>query len=182
MSHHQASEGKNGALSSRAYELALANERDYHGCCQCVLAAVQDTMGNRDDTLFRAGSGLAGGMGLSGQEACGALVGSVLAISQLCGRERDEFDDPEGKRRVSYAYTRLMRKRFFDEYNATTCREILRAMHGRYFDLLDPADWAEFMKQGGHSTTCPRVAGNAARWAVEIILDNPQDFPQVKSR
>ena len=47
----------------KAYELGFRFERDYHGCAQSTIAAVQDTLGIRNDTVFQTASGIAGGGG-----------------------------------------------------------------------------------------------------------------------
>ncbi|GAJ17034.1 unnamed protein product [marine sediment metagenome] len=33
-------------LANKAYKLGFEYEKIYHGCAQCVIAAVQDTLGN----------------------------------------------------------------------------------------------------------------------------------------
>ena len=37
---------------------------------------------------------------------------------------------------------------------------------------MDPEDYAEFEKLGGHVDKCPVVSGNVARWAAEILIDD----------
>ena len=46
----------------RAYQLGFECGRIYRGCSQCVVAAVQDTLGIRDDAVFKAATGLVGGI------------------------------------------------------------------------------------------------------------------------
>ncbi|NIQ05495.1 MAG: C_GCAxxG_C_C family protein, partial [Candidatus Korarchaeota archaeon] len=50
-------------------------------------------MGIMNHDVFKAASGLADGLGLSGDGACGALVGGAMVISYLFGRERKDFED-----------------------------------------------------------------------------------------
>lgn len=76
------------ALAENAYHKAL----DYGCCPQCVLAAVQETIGIIDDGTIKASHGLSGGGGLMAQGACGALTGGLLALSAKFGRDRDKLD------------------------------------------------------------------------------------------
>ena len=48
------------ATLKKAYDLGFEYEKVYKGCSQCVLAAIQDLFGVRNDDVFRAASGLAG--------------------------------------------------------------------------------------------------------------------------
>ena len=41
---------------------------------------------------------------------------------------------------------------------------------GRSFNLWDREDYKAFLEAGGHTDKCPVVVGNAAKWAVEILL------------
>ena len=52
------------ALTDKAYELGFAYEKEYRGCVQCTIAAVQDTLGVRNDFIFKSASGLSAGGGL----------------------------------------------------------------------------------------------------------------------
>ncbi|MGC9523820.1 MAG: hypothetical protein ACP5HG_18360, partial [Anaerolineae bacterium] len=57
--------------------LAFRYEQTYHGCGQCTLAAILDTLGEFDtcaaDAVFEAATGFAGGVGLAGDGTCGAF-------------------------------------------------------------------------------------------------------------
>src|SRR5512135_3059081 len=75
-----------------AYEKALRYELDYGCCPQCVLSAVQETVGIVDDSVIKASHGLSGGGALCGQGACGALTGGLVALSAKRGRDRDKLD------------------------------------------------------------------------------------------
>ena len=62
-------------------------------------------------------------------------------------------------------------KKFKEVFGSTRCFDIQRKLMGRTFDLLDPKDWEEFLKAGGHTDKCPSVTGTAAKLAVEMILE-----------
>ena len=78
-------------------ELAYKYEREYGGCSQAVVGAFKKVVGGIGDDVFKAATGLAGGIGLTGN-TCGALSGGVLVLGHFVGREYDNFADPEGIR------------------------------------------------------------------------------------
>lgn len=157
-------------LLSKGYELGYSYEKTYHGCSQCVLAALMDVIGEADDQIFRSASGLAAGLGASGRATCAALLGGVMAISQRYGRERSKFDDVEGIRFRCYEISRKLLDKFESAYGSTKCGDVQIKLMGRSFDLLDPVNWDEFIEAGGHDTHCPGVVGNVVKWTLEVLL------------
>jgi len=165
-------------LSAQAYELGFDYERRFHGCSQCVIAAVHDTLGIRDDAVFKAATGLAGGGALTGRGACGGYAGGVMVLSQLLGRERARFDDPEGIRFRTFDLAKRLADRFEEEFGGTICRDVQVRVFGRSFDLRDPEDFLRFEEAGAHDDKCPDVVGKAARMTVEIILEAGLVLPE----
>jgi C_GCAxxG_C_C family probable redox protein len=159
----------NKALMKKAYKLGFEYEKVYKGCSQCVLAAVQDLFGEKNDDVFRAASGLAGGAGLCGDSGCGAYSGGILALSQLHGRVRENFLDPERTRRKSFDLAKRLHDRFIAEYGSVICRDIQQKILGRGYYLRDPEEFEKFEKAGAHAEKCPSVVGNAAGWVAEIL-------------
>ena len=164
-------ENRRETLLDKAYQLGSECSRAYRGCSQCVVAAVQDTLGIRDDTLFKAATGLAGGIGLSGIGPCGGLSGGVLVLSQLVGRERSNIEDPENVRSKSYDLAKKLVDAYLDEFGAIACRDVQIKKFGRPYYLRDPEEKKRFEDAGGHDEKCPDVVGKAARMTVKIILD-----------
>jgi len=156
-----------------AYDLGFKYEKEYYGCAQCILLAVQDTFGLKNEDVFKSASGLAAGIGLMGS-VCGALTGGVMALSLKYGRDLQAFKagDPEGKRLKAYEKTRKLYKRFEDEYGSVICRDIQKKIFGRSFNLRDPQEFKEFEEAGAHVDKCPGVVGMAAQWVAEIMLDD----------
>jgi C_GCAxxG_C_C family probable redox protein len=157
------------AIGRKAYDLGFQYEKVYKGCSQCVLAAVQDLFGEKNDDVFRAASGLAGGAGLCGDSGCGAYSGGILALSQLHGRTRENFLDPERTRRKSFDLAKRLHDRFIAEYGSVICRDIQQKILGRGYYLRDPEEFEKFEKAGAHAEKCPSVVGNAAGWVTEIL-------------
>jgi C_GCAxxG_C_C family probable redox protein len=164
------SEDEYEKLVSKGYELGYAYEATYHGCAQCVLAAIMDVLGGVDDQIFRSASGLAGGLAISSRGTCGALIAGIMCISQRHGRERSKFDDVKRVRTECHKICRGLLGKFQDMYGTTNCGDVQTKLMGRSFDLLDQVDREEFIKVGGHNNHCPRVVGNVAKWTLEILL------------
>ena len=154
----------------RAFEMGKEYEIEYYGCSQCVLAAIQDTLNLRNDDIFKAACALAGGLGVTGDGTCGALTGAAMAISQVHGRVREDFKDEQKQRKKVYKLARGLHQKFVEEYGSIICKDIQEKLMGRSYNLWDPEEFKEFEKAGGHKNKCPVVVGNAARWAVEILL------------
>lgn len=156
-------------LSAQASERARGYEQRYHGCAQCTLAGIQEALGVEDQLLFQAATGLAAGGGLTTDGACGAYNGAVLVMSSLFGRRRDHIGDDRDAAYQGFALARRLHNRFMDHYGTLQCRAIQERVLGRAFDLWDAEDKAAFEQSGAHAVHCPRVCGQAAGWAVELI-------------
>ncbi len=155
------------------YKRAFQYEAERGSCPQCVLAALKETLGVGDDSIFQASQGLTGGTSLSAQGTCGALAGGMIAISALIGRTYQEFSEGQRKRLV-FKYTKKLYNRFVEEYGSPLCCDVQKKIFGRSYVLLDKQQYEAFEKAGAHVDKCTRVAGNAARWTAEIILDELQ--------
>ncbi len=158
-------------LLEKAYKLGFEYEKNYKGCSQCVIAAIQDTLGTRDDRVFKAGTGLAAGGGLTGIGVCGGYVGGVMVLSQLCGRERSNFEDPERIRFKSFDLAKKLIDEFVREFGTIICRDIQTIKFGRPYYIRDLEDFNKFEEAGGHDDKCTDVVGKAAKMAVKLILD-----------
>jgi C_GCAxxG_C_C family probable redox protein len=154
----------------KAYRSGFECGKIYRGCSQCVVVAVQDALGIRDDTVFKAATGLAGGIGLSGMGPCGAISGGVLVLGQLVGRERSNIEDPENVRSRSYDLANKLVDAFLGEIGAFTCRDVQTKRFGRPYYLRDAQERKKF-EEAGAREKCPEVVGRAARMTVKIILD-----------
>ncbi|MFN2291568.1 MAG: C-GCAxxG-C-C family protein [Anaerolineae bacterium] len=74
---------------------------------------------------LRMATPLAGGLGSSHQETCGALSGGTMVIGGLLGRiTADEDDEP------AQALARRYRELFFEEMGATRCEPIRNWVQG----------------------------------------------------
>lgn len=156
-------------LEKKAYDLGVKYEKECTGCGQTTLAAVFDTLGIVNDDVFKAASGLADGLGLTGDGSCGALVGGSLVIGYLFGRERQDLPDMM-KPMQSYLLVKKLHDMFVGEFGCCRCSDLQKSLMGRTFNLLDPNEFKEAM-EFGMMDHCSKVVGTAARMATGIILE-----------
>lgn len=121
-----------------------------------------------DRGVLKSASALAGGIARRG-ETCGALIGAILAIGQLAGREAlgDREQYQKAMRLCGEAYLE-----FRKEIGHTLCAEIHKILYGKWFRLYDQQEYDAFLAAGGHAPDgCPSVCARAARIAASMILD-----------
>jgi C_GCAxxG_C_C family probable redox protein len=163
---------KENGVSQEVLDAAFNLARDYEqrctGCAQSTVAAALDTLGLKADDVFRAASGLADGIGLTGDGSCGALTGGVMILGFVRGRKREEFSDPFAAMK-SYQLAAELHQDFITRYGTCRCREIQERLMGRFFNLLDEKQLAEAMAYG-MLEHCSKVVGNSVRKTVELIL------------
>ena len=156
-----------------------AHEYDRHsGCSQGVLLALQEEFGIGSDEVFKAATVLSGGVARHG-ETCGALLGSLMALGLVVGREKMEDtqtyrDSMEPSADIIARYKEELKKQFgFEgELQGTLCKQIHAKIYGRAFDMTDKVDYQAFLDAGGHGDNgCLKVCGIAAEVAAEKILE-----------
>ncbi len=153
------------AVAEQAYQKALQYELDYGCCPQCVLAAVQETVGIIDDSTIKASHGLSGGGGLMGLGACGALTGGLVALSAKRGRDRDKLD--RGRFINNFKKGRELVERFRAEFGGVTCAELQQCFTGRTYDMWDEEQYRAFDAARGQQ--CARATATVTRWVVEML-------------
>jgi C_GCAxxG_C_C family probable redox protein len=162
-------------LLEKAFELGFSYEKEYRGCSQCSIAAIQDTLGIRNDFIFKAGSGLAGGGGLLREGLCGAYSGGVMMMSSFFGRSRDKIDDDREEKYCSFRMAAQLHDLYREKYKSVICREIHENIFGRSFDLWNDEDRHDFEEAGAHRDKCTTVVADASKWAVQLILDELEE-------
>jgi mannitol-1-phosphate 5-dehydrogenase len=170
----------------RAYELGFQYEREYHGCGQCALAAILESMDQFDETVFRAATALSGGLGLCGDAHCAALTAAALTVGMVYPRTRADFGGDRESKYRSFSMVQQLREKYIQRYGSITCHDIHRHELGRSYDLRCEAEREAFEAAGAHDDKCTSVVAQAARWAVEIIgaqvvldqLDEQQEHDQ----
>jgi C_GCAxxG_C_C family probable redox protein len=162
---------QNAKIIERALSLGFEYEKTITGCCQCTIAAIQDALSIRDDSVFKAGSGLTAGGGVSCEGSCGGYTGGVMVMSSVFGRRRDRWDGDKAEKDCAHRMARTLLDKFNQEYGGNICKAIHRRIFGRDFDLRDSSDRKAFEELGAHAGKCTSVVGKAAAWATELILE-----------
>jgi C_GCAxxG_C_C family probable redox protein len=149
----------------------------FSGCSQSVLLALQEGLGVGDRESFRAATVLSGGIARRG-ETCGALLGALMAVGLVEGRERmyDTAVYTEACADADQLATEFQRRieaefSFKKPLETTLCRDIQKGIYGKSFDLRDTEQREAFYACGGHSDKgCYKVCGIAAEVAAERLL------------
>ncbi len=152
-------------LAQRAYDKALKYDLDYGCCPQCVLSAIQETVGVIDDSVIKASHGLSGGGALSGQGACGALIGGLVALSAKRGRDRDKLD--KGRFINNFKKGQELVDRFRAEFGGVTCQELQHQFTGRTYDMWRAEEYQAFSTARGEQ--CALATATVTKWAVEML-------------
>jgi mannitol-1-phosphate 5-dehydrogenase len=169
--------------ASEAYDLGFKYEKIYHGCGQCVFAAITETLGIFSDDVFKASTGLCGGIGLMNDGTCSAYTGGVLAIGLLFNRGRENFGGDRENKYKNFKIVQNLRERFIHEFGTITCSGVHQKKYGRFFDLSKKEESIAFEEAGGHGDIgCTQTVGKAAQLTMEILTpyminlmeENPQ--------
>lgn len=156
-------------MMEMAFNKAKQYEMRSGGCSQCTLAGIFDALGVQNDEIFKAATGLADGVGLTGDGHCGALSGGVLAIGYFFGRNKEEFGDMV-KLVKGNLLSKKMHDRFVKKYGTCRCFDLQTSFFGRFYNLYDPEEMKAAMK-AGMLDTCSTLVGEVAKMATEIILE-----------
>lgn len=170
------------ALKKQAAEKARQYESSYHGCGQCTLKALQETLGLEDDRVFRAASCLQGGFPAE-YRTCGALLAGAMVISLVRGRERLEEGQP-GTSRGMREIVRLT-GRFREAFGTTLCAEITGGLTGavmteKVLDLMQERPELFAGPSQKVVEKCVDTVAMVAEAVVDILLEEP--FPGLPPR
>jgi C_GCAxxG_C_C family probable redox protein len=79
--------------AEQAYDRALINTPQHHSCSLGTLLALQEALGVKDENVFKAASGLHGGIGRKGN-ICGSFLGASLMLGLMFGSSIEESGAP----------------------------------------------------------------------------------------
>jgi C_GCAxxG_C_C family probable redox protein len=159
-------------IIEKAYELSKDYEKKCTGCAQSVVAGLLDAFELESEDVFKAASGLADGIGLTGDGSCGALTGCSMVIGLVFGRERKDHQDIM-KPMKSYLMSKEIHDDFIDRYGSCRCFDIQEKLMGRTYNMYDPKELEEAFKSG-MMEHCSEVVGSAVRRTAEIILEEKE--------
>jgi C_GCAxxG_C_C family probable redox protein len=132
-------------------------------CAQSSFAALQEHFGLESEDILKALTPFPG-LALRG-EACGAVVGSLMAVGLVYGR--DELSNQRGYL-ASLSSARKFCSAFEKEYDSTSCAKILNKKMGREFNLADAKESKEYLLAGGQEI-CGAVVAHAVKNAALLI-------------
>ncbi len=163
------------ALKKQVAEKARQYESSYHGCGQCTLIALQETLGLEDERVFRAASCLQGGFPVENR-TCGALIAGAMVISLARGRERLE----EGQSGTSRGMREIVRltSRFREAFGSTLCAEITGGLTGTVMTekTLDLMETRPELFEGPSQKVvekCVDTVAMVAEAVVDILSEEP---------
>ncbi|HSO67026.1 MAG TPA: C-GCAxxG-C-C family protein [Desulfatirhabdiaceae bacterium] len=147
-----------------------------YNCAECVLEAVLSLIDTGlPQEAQKLATGFGGGVGLFG-DTCGAVAGSVLAVSAVHGRSG--LPEGEGRDAMKKAADQLYGKpglyrifnqipnRLKEKYGHTLCRDLT-------------AKWQDQWLCREHALHCREIITDAAEIAAELILT---DFHEISTR
>jgi len=121
------------------------------------LLAVSRQLGIESPLIPRIATAFGGGMGRSG-EVCGAVVGALMCIGIVHGREEPEQSDVE-----AYALARSLLQAFRQEMGSIDCRELTG------HDLSTPEGVQAFRNSDVPMRVCLRAAGFAYDETLKLL-------------
>lgn len=166
---------KTDQLKKTAAEKARSYEAAHHGCGQCTLRALQETLGLEDERVFRAASCLQGGFPVENR-TCGALIAGAMIISLRRGRERLDEGQP-GTSRGMREIVRLT-GRFKEKFGSALCAEITGGLTGAVLTekTLDLMTKRPELFEGPSQKVvekCVDTVAMVAETVVDILSDEP---------
>ncbi len=151
-------------------ETASFNAGQFRGCSQWPLYALQKHLNLENVDIFRSASALAGGVAGNG-EFCGALLGSIMAIGLIYGRETLEPMETSVPYAEAMERSNRMCDEFKKEFGSYRCSDVHKLIFGRSFDLRNPEGKKEFFSNPNITKCADVVIKKVARLAAIAILE-----------
>jgi C_GCAxxG_C_C family probable redox protein len=159
-------------MLKEVYDKAKEYELKNGNCAQCTIAAIFEILRVEDEGIFKAATGMADGVGLTGDGQCGALSGGTMAISYFFGRSKEDFGRM-GKQLKALMLAKKLHDEFVEEFSTCRCADIQTKQSGRFFNLYDMEEMKAALK-AGMPEKCSTLVGKTARLALKIILDEQE--------
>lgn len=126
------------------------------GCAESVLKAIAGHKGIESILIPRIASGFCGGIANTGG-ICGAILGGILALNIIYGR-----DKPEEDKTINYQKIQQFIKEFESRFGSTSCPNLSDC------DLSTEEGKQKFSDLNIHSK-CAEFTGEATRMVLEMI-------------
>ncbi len=126
----------------------------------------------RDGNVFKAASGLCGGIGQM-HDVCGALTGAAMIMSLKHGRGLEEIENTE-KMKDAHLLVGKLYKWFEKEFSSVKCRDIRVKCMGVYYDSKIP--WQkELAEEAGLHQYCCELVGKVSARTAEMLWDAAEE-------
>jgi C_GCAxxG_C_C family probable redox protein len=159
----------------KAYDKARSYTPQYRSCSNGTALALMETFNLADNSVFKAASGLHGGIGGMG-DVCGSLLGASLILGLVCGvgpKERAKLKankpDKPGAKDVPTELVGQLYKWFRKEFGSVKCR-IVRAKFERALNQdIRIRDMTDEAKQAALFGKCDELAAKTTARTAEIL-------------
>jgi C_GCAxxG_C_C family probable redox protein len=151
-------------------------EKKYWGCSQVVTDTLQRQLDIGNKEVFMAATGFAGGVA-GNREVCGALIGGIMAIGLVYGREAFE-PGKVAHEQPGFLETRerskMLCEKFVERFGSMKCADVRNAV-GRI--PLGDENYLYTVEGVKNHSKCGDVTGTTARLTAEIMLKPSDGFP-----
>lgn len=138
--------------------LAKSYAEEGYLCSEAVLLALADCFGVESEIIPKIATGFGAGIARSG-EVCGAIVGAIMGLGFLFGRNTTARPTD----RTVYWYTRALTDAFNKEYGCLRCLDLL--------DLDMDKNYEEYQRRGLWVNRCRGIILSVTGIAYEIAAD-----------
>lgn len=138
-------------------EIAKHKFNEGFNCAQACFYPFAIQAGIEPEHALKLTTGFGAGMVFRG-EMCGAITGSMMAISLLHGRSKHDDYDSKDK---TYILIKELHKQFFQLHGSIHCKDLLR------LDNVEPESWEK--AKDLFKTHCPLYVEDAARITDTIL-------------
>jgi C_GCAxxG_C_C family probable redox protein len=149
-----------GTLDSEQLRMVELAAKGFH-CSEVLLFMGLEAQGKTDPDLIRAVSGLAGGMGFSG-ETCGALTGGVCLLGLYAGRGSSEESSDPALNIMINELVEWFSKKFGESYGGILCRDITED---------DP---------GKQPSRCPRIVASVHKKVKSLLSERGHEWNRAR--
>jgi C_GCAxxG_C_C family probable redox protein len=153
----------------QAYDKARIYTPKYHSCSIGTALALMETFDIVDNSVFRAASGLHGGIGGMG-DVCGSLLGGGLMLGLVCGSGPEEPDKP-GAKDVPTQLVGQLYKWFRKEFGSVKCRIVRARLERELNQDIRIRGLTVEAKQAALFAKCDELTAKTAARAAEILWE-----------
>ena len=161
-------------LVKKIGDTAYNSEMTVGGCSSGALDGLMEHFGIDDPNLsiYKSSTGLSGGVGRCA-EVCGALIGAVMVIGMVYGREKHEPPSLSPEYQETMRRSGMLCDRFTEEFGSMRCNDVQKKMYGKTWNMRDPVVYQEdFRPTLNADNKCAYVTKRAAELAAEVILES----------